>query len=93
VHTYEIDSSHLRIRVVIFLIEMDFVKEFANKQSNSLARLKESTDLSYLKQELVITQKRMPDCAAESLFRTNKISILETRIKELKDASSSIMHG
>jgi hypothetical protein len=66
---------------------MDYVKEFERAQSNSLERLKESTDVSYLKEQLVITQKRMPDCAAESLFRTNKISILETRIKELKDSS------
>ena len=63
---------------------MDFVKEFERAQTNSLERLKESTDVSYLKEQLMITQKRMPDCAAESLFRTNKISILESRIKELK---------
>jgi hypothetical protein len=64
---------------------MDFVKEFANAQTKSLERLRVSTDLSYLKQQLVITQNCMPDCATESLYRTNKISILETRIKELED--------
>jgi hypothetical protein len=62
----------------------DFVKEFARAQSNSLVRLKECTDLEYLKQELVTTQNRIPECTAESLFRTNKISILEARIRELQ---------
>ena len=62
-----------------------YVQEFANAQTKSIERLRVSTDLSYLKQQLVITQNQMPDCAAESLFRTNKLSIIETRIKELED--------
>lgn len=64
---------------------MNFVEDFARTQTNSLERLRVCTDLSYLKNELALTRKSMPDCAAESLFRTNKISILETRIKELED--------
>jgi hypothetical protein len=66
----------------------DFVKEFARAQSNSLGRLKECTDLEYLRQELVITQNRMPECTSDSMFRTNKISILEARIKELLENPS-----
>lgn len=58
--------------------------EFERMQTESLARLKESTDVSYLKNELKITQNSMPDCAAESFFRTNKISILTHRLKELE---------
>lgn len=61
------------------------IKTFADTQSAHLARLRTSTNLSDLQKELKITKLCMPDCAAESLFRTNKISILENRIKELKD--------
>ena len=62
-----------------------FIKTFADTQSDHLARLGKSTNLSDLEKELKITKLSMPDCVAESLFRTNKISILENRIKELKD--------
>jgi len=61
------------------------IQEFERKQTNNLKNLKESTDLTHLKKELVLTEKSMPDCAAESLFRTNKISILKHRIKELNE--------
>lgn len=58
--------------------------DFANAKSDSLSRLKVSTDLQYLKNELVYSQNHLPECAAESLFRTNRISILTHRIKELE---------
>ena len=53
---------------------------FARAQTNSLERLRVCTDLSYLKNELALTKKSMPDCV-----ENRKISILETRIKELED--------
>jgi len=59
--------------------------DFARIQTDSLTRLKVSTDIAYLKNELKTTQKSMPECAAESFFRTNKISILTHRIKELEE--------
>ena len=61
------------------------LQSFVAAKTDSLRRLKISNDLGYLKQELSDTKKSMPDCAAESLFRTNKISILTHRIKELED--------
>lgn len=63
---------------------MDFVKDFARQQTDSLAILRASTDLVYLRNELKNTHSSMPDCAAESLYRTNKISILTHRINELE---------
>lgn len=57
---------------------------FERAQTSSLESLRMSTDIMHLKSELIATEKRMPDCAAESLFRTNKISILTHRIKELE---------
>ena len=53
-------------------------------KTDLLTRLKVSTDISFLKNELKDTQNSMPECAAESLYRTNKISILTHRIKELE---------
>lgn len=58
--------------------------DFARKQTDALIVLRESNDIVYLKNELVNTQKSMPECASESLYRTNKISILTHRIKELE---------
>jgi hypothetical protein len=63
----------------------DFVKSFADTVSDGLKKLKTCTDLSYLKKELEHTEKSSPDCAAESLYRTNKLSIITHRIKELED--------
>jgi hypothetical protein len=66
--------------------------EFARiMQTNSLRNLKTSTDLANLKKELVLTEKSMPVCVAESLFRTNKISIIKLRIKELEDEIKDYM--
>jgi hypothetical protein len=62
-----------------------YIQEFERTQSNLLRSLKMSTDLTHLEKELVLTEKSMPDCAAESLHRTNKISILKHRIKELNE--------
>jgi hypothetical protein len=59
--------------------------DFAKAQTNALERLKVCTDLALLKKELTITKRLVPDCAAESLYRTNKLSIIEHRIKELED--------
>jgi hypothetical protein len=58
--------------------------DFARKKTDSLAILRASTDLVYLRNELKNTHSSMPDCAAESLYRTNKISILANRIKDLE---------
>ena len=60
------------------------MKEFARTQTESLTDLRKSTDIEYLKKELKSTHNSMPDCAAESLFRTNKIAIITNRIKELE---------
>jgi hypothetical protein len=60
------------------------MEDFARAKSDSLARLQVSTDISFLKNELKCTEKSMPECAAESLYRTNKISILKHRINELE---------
>jgi hypothetical protein len=54
---------------------------FERMQTSSLERLRLSTDLTHLKNELIVTEKIMPDCAAESLFRTNKISHTESKNK------------
>jgi hypothetical protein len=68
---------------------MAFIEKFKNAQTDALTCLRTSTDLSYLKEQLVITNNSAPDCAAESLYRTNKISILKNRIKELEDELSA----
>ena len=68
---------------------MSFIEEFKNKQTDALSRIQTSNDLSYLKEQLVITNNSAPDCAAESLYRTNRISILKNRIKELEDELSA----
>lgn len=56
---------------------------FANMQTAKLTLLRESNDIEYLKNELVKTEKSLPDCAAESLYRTNKLCILKNRIAEI----------
>lgn len=66
--------------------------DFARKQTDSLTLMRASTDLVYLKNELKITQNSVPDCAAESLYRTNKISILTHRIKELERNVNNMDH-
>lgn len=66
------------------------MEDFARAKSDSLARLKVSTDISLLKKELESTEKSMPECAAESLYRTNKISILKHRINELEQNLVSV---
>ena len=53
--------------------------EFERIQTNSLRNLKTSTDLARLKDELILTEKSIPDCAAESLFRTNKTTYQRIR--------------
>lgn len=56
---------------------------FVEAKNNELKLLSESNDLEFLKAELEKTKKDLPCCAAESLYRTNKLSILENRIREL----------
>ena len=62
---------------------------FENEMNNQLKLLSESNDLEFLKAELEKTKKELPYCAAESLFRTNKLSILEQRIKVLCPTTTS----
>lgn len=56
---------------------------FVNNRNNELKYLKESNDLEFLKKELVKTEQSMPECAAESFFRTNKLCIIRYRISQL----------
>lgn len=56
---------------------------FAKKMSADLRFLMESNDVQFLKNELVKTEKSLPECAAESFYRTNKLSILKNRIAKL----------
>lgn len=51
--------------------------------AKTLRLLSESNDIEHLKNELVKTEKSLPECAAESLYRTNKLSIIKNRIIEL----------
>lgn len=60
---------------------------FESLQTNKLKELSMSNDIEHLKRELASTEKSLPDCAAESLYRTNKISILVSRINELSKTS------
>lgn len=59
--------------------------DFAKTMSDGLSKLKTCTDLSYLNNELEHTEKSLPSCASESLYRTNKLSIITHRIKELEE--------
>lgn len=63
------------------------MEEFETLQTNKLKELRMSNDIDFLKKELASTEKSMPECAAESFYRTNKISILTNRIKELSKTS------
>lgn len=56
---------------------------FAQKMTDDLIFLMESNDVQYLKNELVKTEKSLPECAAESFYRTNKLCILKNRIAKL----------
>lgn len=60
------------------------MNDFESMKTNELKALKESNDLAFLKSELSKTEKTLPECAAESLYRTNKISILKNRINTLE---------
>lgn len=56
---------------------------FAAKKTNYLEFLQNSNDIELLKNELVKTEKSLPECAAESLYRTNKLSIIRERLNVL----------
>lgn len=56
---------------------------FAKTMSDRLIALRDSNDIEFLKKELVKTEKSLPECAAESLYRTNKLNIIQSRINEL----------
>ena len=60
-----------------------FLSSFSESKTAELERLRESTDLVHLRSELAKTEKSYPDCALESLYRTNKLNVLLTRISEL----------
>lgn len=55
---------------------------FAKTMTDRLITLRESNDIEFLKKELVKTEKFLPECAAESLYRTNKLNIIQSRINE-----------
>lgn len=65
------------------------MESFENVMNNQLKLLSESNDIAFLKAELEKTKKELPYCAAESLFRTNKLSVIENRIKVLCPTTSS----
>lgn len=56
---------------------------FQNAKTQELSDLTTSNDVEFLKSELKNAEKIMPECAAESLWRTNKIAIITHRLKEL----------
>ena len=56
---------------------------FAKTMTDRITALRESNDIEFLKKELVKTEKSLPECAAESLYRTNKLNIIQNRINEL----------
>ncbi len=56
---------------------------FEKLKTAELTMLKNSTDVEFLKRELERTHKHMPECAAESLWRTNKLSIIQNRLLTL----------
>lgn len=60
------------------------MESFESMKTNQLKALEESNDIAFLKNELAKTERSLPECAAESLFRTNKISILKNRINTLQ---------
>lgn len=59
---------------------------FEKTMTDRLVELRESNDIEFLKKELVKTEKSLPECAAESLYRTNKLNIIQNRISELKES-------
>lgn len=59
---------------------------FEKTMTDRLVALRESNDIEFLKKELVKTEKSLPECAAESLYRTNKLNIIQNRISELKES-------
>ena len=46
---------------------------FSKARTNELEIISKSNDIEFLKNELKKTEKSLPECAAESLFRTNKL--------------------
>lgn len=57
---------------------------FEQKMTRDLEDLQNSNDLMYLKRQLDLTEADLPCCAAESIFRTNKLGILRSRIAFLE---------
>ena len=53
---------------------------FEKKMTDALVTLKNSNDILFLKNELSKTEKSLPECAAESFYRTNKLSIIKERL-------------
>lgn len=56
---------------------------FEAKMTQALTDIKNSYDIEFLKNELIKTEKSLPECAAESLYRTNKLNIINNRLNVL----------
>ena len=59
------------------------MESFAASKTNDLEKLQNSNDIEFLKNELIKTEMSLPECAAESLYRTNKLSIIRNRLNVL----------
>lgn len=59
------------------------MESFAASKTNDLEKLQNSNDIEFLKNELIKTERSLPECAAESLYRTNKLSIIRNRLNVL----------
>lgn len=57
---------------------------FAKSKTDEISRLRESTDVEFLRKELKRTNDIVPCCAAESLWRTNMIGVIQHRILTLE---------
>ncbi len=56
---------------------------FESSMTKKLDDIKNSNDIEFLKNEFIKTEKSLPECAAESLYRTNKLSIIRERLNVL----------
>ena len=56
---------------------------FAQSKTNEIGNLKNSNDIEFLKNEFIKTEMLLPECAAESLWRTNKLCVIKSRLNVL----------
>jgi hypothetical protein len=61
--------------------------EFANAMTKELENLRNSNDIDFLRNELKNAEELLPECAAESLWRTNKIQIIKHRLNDLRESN------